>query len=49
VKAKLRVHEYADGSLALFHGPRKIAAYTAEGALIEDAVAKPPNARKPAA
>jgi len=31
VKATVRVHEYPDGSLALFHGPRKIAAYDAEG------------------
>lgn len=49
VKAKLRVHEYADGALALFHGPRKIAAYDADGALVEEAAAKPPNARKSAA
>jgi hypothetical protein len=39
VKAKLRVHGYADGLLALFHGPRKIAAYAAHGVLIEDAAA----------
>lgn len=25
VKAKVRVHEYPDGSLAVFHGPRKLA------------------------
>lgn len=31
VRAKVRVHEYADGSLALFHGPRKIAAYDPVG------------------
>lgn len=49
VKAKLRVHEYADGALALFHGPRQIAAYDADGALVEEAAAKPPNARKSAA
>jgi hypothetical protein len=49
VKAKLRVHEYADGSLALFHGPRKIAAYAADGALAESEAAKPSNARKSAA
>lgn len=36
VKAKVRVHEYADGSLALFHGPRRIAAYDAGGALREE-------------
>lgn len=31
VKAKVRVHEYVDGSLAVFHGPRKLAAYDAYG------------------
>lgn len=36
VKAKVRVHEYPDGSLALFHGPRRIAAYDAGGALREE-------------
>ena len=35
VKARLRVHEYPDGKLALFHGPRRLACYTAEGQLIE--------------
>lgn len=49
VKAKLRVHEYADGALALFHGPRKIAAYTADGALLDEDAATPPIARKSAA
>ena len=33
VKVKVRVHRYPDGSLALFHGPRKIAAYDLEGKL----------------
>ena len=37
VKAKVRVHEYPDGSLALFHGPRRIAAYEADGRLREAA------------
>jgi Winged helix-turn helix len=32
VKAQVRVHDYPDGTLALFHGPRPIARYTAEGA-----------------
>lgn len=36
VKARLRVHEYPDGKLALFHGPRRLACYTAEGQLIEE-------------
>lgn len=35
VKAKVRVHEYPDGTLALFHGPRKIASYDAAGCLPE--------------
>lgn len=31
VKTKVRVHEYEDGSLALFHGPRKLAAFNEYG------------------
>jgi hypothetical protein len=31
VKAKVRVHRYPDGQLALFHGPRKLACYTQGG------------------
>ena len=31
VKARVRVHRYPDGSLALFHGPRRLASYTSEG------------------
>ncbi|MDO8412449.1 MAG: ISNCY family transposase [Gallionellaceae bacterium] len=31
VKAKVRVHCYADGNLAVFHGPRKLADYNREG------------------
>jgi helix-turn-helix protein len=31
VKAKVRVHEYADGKLAIFHGPRRLALYAANG------------------
>ncbi len=34
VKAKVRVHEYPDGHLAIFHGPRRLAGYTADGAPI---------------
>jgi transposase len=34
VKAKVKVREYPDGTLAVFHGPRRIAGYTAEGAQI---------------
>ena len=31
VKARIYVHEYADGSLSVFHGPRKLAQYDSEG------------------
>ena len=31
VKARVRVHEYPDGGLAIFHGPRCLAKYDAEG------------------
>ncbi len=35
VKARVRVHEYPDGTLAVFHGPRKLAHYTLKGELID--------------
>lgn len=35
VKARVRVHQYPDGGLAVFHGPRPIARYTADGNLDE--------------
>jgi transposase len=31
VKAKVKVREYPDGTLAVFHGPRRIARYSAQG------------------
>ena len=31
VKARVRVHQYPDGSLAVFHGPRAIARYPPMG------------------
>jgi transposase len=31
VRAKVRVHCYRDGTLAIFHGPRKLADYDADG------------------
>ena len=37
VKANVRVHEYPDGTLAIFHGPRRLARYTCEGEEIVDA------------
>jgi hypothetical protein len=33
VKAQVRVHRYADETLAVFHGPRKLADYAADGQL----------------
>lgn len=33
VKAKVRVHKYIDGSLSIFHGPRKLAEYDSKGIL----------------
>jgi len=35
VKVKVRVHRYADGRLALFHGPRCLARYDADGQLLD--------------
>lgn len=37
VKAKVRVHAYPDGRLALFHGPRRLADYDPDGTPIEPA------------
>lgn len=31
VRQRVRVHEYPDGSLALFHGPRRLARYSCDG------------------
>jgi len=36
VKARVRVHRYPDGQLAIFHGPRRIARHDAQGRLIEE-------------
>ena len=36
VKATVAVHHYPDGTMAIFHGPRRLAAYTTEGILIEE-------------
>jgi transposase len=33
VKVRVRLHRYMDGSLALFHGPRKLADYDTQGKL----------------
>jgi hypothetical protein len=39
VKAQVKVHRHVDGSLSIFHGPRKLASYTPEGEVI-DALAR---------
>ena len=41
VKVTVRVHEYPDGTLAVFHGPRCLARYHADGQLIEAGGAHP--------
>jgi hypothetical protein len=30
----VRVHDYPDGTLAIFHGPRRLARYRADGTLL---------------
>jgi transposase len=40
VKARVKVREYPDGTLAVFHGPRRLARYTAQG---EEIVQVPPT------
>ena len=37
IKAKVRVHRYPDGRLAVFHGPRKLADYEPDGSTVTDA------------
>lgn len=41
VKCKVRVHEYPDGTLAIFHGPRCLARYHADGRPMSDVNAVP--------
>jgi len=36
VKANVQVHQYPDATLAVFHGPRKLADYEADGRLTQD-------------
>ncbi len=36
VKTRVRVHEYPDGTLAVFHGPRRLARYSTTGDPIDD-------------
>jgi len=37
VKVRVRVHDYPDGTLAIFHGPRCLARYHADGSALDDA------------
>jgi hypothetical protein len=41
VKARVKVHEYPDGTLAVFHGPRCLARYSAQGEQIVSAPTTP--------
>jgi len=38
VRAKVRVHQYCDGTHAIFHGPQCLARYEADGRVIEETV-----------
>lgn len=38
VKARVRVHQYCDGTHAIFHGPQCLARYDANGRVIEETV-----------
>jgi hypothetical protein len=49
VKAQIRVHRYPDRRLAIFHGPRLLARYEADGRLMEpkpEAVDQRPQGRQ---
>ena len=35
IKAKVNVHKYLDGTLAIFHGPRKLAEFDQKGQQIQ--------------
>ncbi|MBW1678219.1 MAG: ISNCY family transposase [Deltaproteobacteria bacterium] len=43
VKTRVRLHEYADGTYAVFHGPRKLAQYNDQGQIINDQQEAPPS------
>ena len=47
VKVTVRVHEYPDGTLAVFHGPRCLARDHADGRLIETGRAQPAAMARP--
>ena len=37
VRRRVRVHEYADGRLSVFHGPRRLGRHEADGSLVATA------------
>ena len=37
IKARVRVHRYPDGRMAVFHGPRRLADYEPDGSLVGEA------------
>jgi len=41
VKTRVRVHRYVDGTLALFHGPRRLDLYDSDGVSLTQAVTPP--------
>ncbi len=41
MKTRVRVHEYPDGTLAVFLGPHRLADYTAEGVLVSPDTLEP--------
>ncbi len=43
VKVRVRVHDYPDGTLAIFHGPRCLARYRADGGPLDDSSRWPPE------
>ena len=51
IKVRVRVHRYPDGRLSVFHGPRKLADYEPDGALVAQAptAEHEPRARSAAA
>ncbi|SFO75102.1 hypothetical protein SAMN03159463_02801, partial [Mesorhizobium sp. NFR06] len=36
VKATVKIRQYPDGTFAIFHGPRRIAAYSSDGTPIQN-------------
>ena len=42
VMRSVRVHRYPDGRMAVFHGPRRLAEYESDGALVADDVRTAP-------